>query len=33
LRPGYDRQAARQFEVFAFSHPPGLRPRRKSPRP
>jgi len=35
LRPGYDRQAARQFEVFnhTFKRPPGLRPRRKSPRP
>ena len=35
LRPGYDRQAARQFEVFnhTFKRPPGLRPRRKGPRP
>jgi hypothetical protein len=35
LRPSYDRQAARQFEVFnhTFKRPPGLRPRRKGPRP
>jgi hypothetical protein len=34
LRPGYDRQAARQFEVFNHSlkRPAGLRQRRKGAR-